>query len=189
MSSCQKTLLLLLLLEFASSQILCIEEEVAKYSENEGNDIYNVERQHLYAVKARSVRSSPATNYFKSWNRYLSRRSNGYGNVDEPNVDIGLLITVGGLGIAILAVAFALNDLSNQIDDNKDDLSSIKTDTTTLSNLLDDFSEEQANVCKLVDDITSVDISMVADPADPMADEIKPILSKILGFSVSCSDD
>ena len=54
------------------------------------------------------------------------------------------------MGIAILAVAFALNDLSNQIDDNKDDLSSIKTDTTTLSNLLDDFSEEQANVCKLV---------------------------------------
>ena len=51
---------------------------------------------------------------------------------------------------AILAVAFALNDLSNQIDDNKDDLSSIKTDTTTLSNLFDDFSEEQANVCKLV---------------------------------------
>ena len=65
-------------------------------------------------------------------------------------VNLQLLITVGGLGIAILAVAFALNDLSNQIDDNKDDLSSIKTDTTTLSNLFDDFSEEQANVCKLV---------------------------------------
>ena len=48
-------------------------------------------RQDLYAVKARPVRSSPATNYFKSWNRYLSPRSDGYGNVDEPNVDIGVI--------------------------------------------------------------------------------------------------
>ena len=52
--------------------------------------------------------------------------------------------------MAVLAVAFALNDLSNQIDDNKDSLSSLKTDTTALSNILDDYSEEQANVCETV---------------------------------------
>ena len=58
--------------------------------------------------------------------------------------------------MAVLAVAFALNDLSNQIDDNKDSLSSTKTDLTTLSNRLDDFSEEQANVCEVVRTIMNV---------------------------------
>ena len=52
--------------------------------------------------------------------------------------------------MAIVAVAFALNDLSNQIDDNKDSLSSLTTDTTTLSNKFDDYSEEQAKVCETV---------------------------------------
>ena len=46
---------------------------------------------------------------------------------------------------------FTSNNISvNQIDDNKDSLSSLTTDTTTLSNKFDDYSEEQAKVCETV---------------------------------------
>ena len=40
-----------------------------------------------------------------------------------------------------------------------------------------------------VEKITSLDLSGVADVNDPMAAELSPILSQLLGYSVSCSDD
>lgn len=47
-----------------------------------------------YVVKSRSPRSSPATNYFRDWNRYLSPRSDGYNDVDEPKIDIGVILNM-----------------------------------------------------------------------------------------------
>ena len=32
--------------------------------------------------------------YFQDWSRYLTRRSDDYGSVDEPKIDLGVTINV-----------------------------------------------------------------------------------------------
>merc|ERR1739848_663191 len=66
--------------------------------------------------------------YIQDWSRYLTRRSDGYGTVDEPQIDLGLVLTGGALALGAIAVAFAVNDLNGKIDDNDDLLSTLNTD-------------------------------------------------------------
>ena len=54
--------------------------------------VFIIFSQSQYLVKSRSPRSSPAATYFRDWNRYLSPRSDGYNDVDEPKIDIGVIL-------------------------------------------------------------------------------------------------
>ena len=61
-----------------------------------------------------------------------------------------ILITAGALGVGALAVAFAMNDLTNKIDDNKKELSTLETEVITLTNNMDSLGTDQTSICTKV---------------------------------------
>ena len=61
-----------------------------------------------------------------------------------------LLATAGVATLGALAIAYFINDIQNNINDNKEEVEALRTRYTTVKETYDDLDTEQTSICTAV---------------------------------------